>query len=115
MKNYMQVKFTSIYKGFLAMSALIWFFPCMNHYMLVNNTIFYKRILTMTSLIWFLPSMSPHMSYKVNYFDNLYSALNHKNIGSERLTERSEQLLKEIHSTSIMISWQNGLVNKNYN
>ena len=29
------------------------------------------------------------------YVDHLYSALNHKNIGSERLTEHSEQLLKK--------------------
>ena len=50
--------------------------------------------------------------YLFIYFDHLYSALNHKNIGSERLTERSEQLLKEIHSTSIMAKWS---CQKNYN
>ena len=69
------------------MSALIWFFPCMNHYMLVNNTIFYKKILTMTSLIWFLPSMSPHMSCKVNYFKKV---INHNGcIGMDSLLNES--------------------------
>ena len=50
--------------------------------------------------------------YLFIHFDHVYSVFNHKNIGSERLTERSEQLLKEIPSTSIMAKWS---CQKNYN